>query len=326
MAEVMRREGLSPRLSYKLAGEQIDGSFVLDYRVMLIEAKWVTAEIAASQVYSFKGKVDGKLAGTLGIFLSINGFSKDAVDALLRGKEITVILATGQDLRVALSAGLGFGGLVRQKLRAAAEDGQVLLPLSASQLSKPSPTPTGITEPRYAQVAIDWDSSPEVQPVSTPGARLPILLIGTESPSDARVLQRLTERIAAERSLDVNVEFLVAGGRAAAVNLAATMKKILRDGDLLAVAVDADGTAAAAEHTLGYGLNEVAPEASLIIMEPELEEWIGVSEKDLARKDRRRAAIEAAEKVNISEFEKRDKYFAKLVQLLTALDGARKHV
>lgn len=35
---------------------------------MLLEAKWTKNPMPASSLYQFKGKIDGKLAGTLGLF------------------------------------------------------------------------------------------------------------------------------------------------------------------------------------------------------------------------------------------------------------------
>lgn len=83
---------LDPRTSYKLAGEQVDGSFFLDGTVFLLEAKWHAKEIAASSLYEFKGKVDGKLLGTLGVFISMSGYSEDAVNALTLGKTLNLVL------------------------------------------------------------------------------------------------------------------------------------------------------------------------------------------------------------------------------------------
>ncbi len=58
-------DNLDPRSGYKPDGEQIDGSIYLDGRVYLLEAKWHADPLPASTLYQFKGKVDGKLAGTL---------------------------------------------------------------------------------------------------------------------------------------------------------------------------------------------------------------------------------------------------------------------
>ena len=74
ISDVLKRDGLFPHSSYKIKGEQIDGSFILGDRVYLLEAKWHKKEMTASDIYEFKGKVDGKLVGTIGIFVSISGF------------------------------------------------------------------------------------------------------------------------------------------------------------------------------------------------------------------------------------------------------------
>lgn len=55
--DVMKRDGLAPRVSYKISGEQIDGSFVLGDRVYLLEAKWQKNEMSASNIYELKVKL-----------------------------------------------------------------------------------------------------------------------------------------------------------------------------------------------------------------------------------------------------------------------------
>ena len=77
----------------------------------------------ASAIYSFKGKVDGKLSGTIGIFISMSGYSKDAVDALCLGKELNIILFDKEDIDEAFST--SFSNVLKQKLRAAADYGNV---------------------------------------------------------------------------------------------------------------------------------------------------------------------------------------------------------
>ena len=67
---------LEPRAGYRPVGEQIDGSIYLDGRVYLLEAKWHAGPLPASTLYQFKGKVDGKLTGTIGILISMSGLSK----------------------------------------------------------------------------------------------------------------------------------------------------------------------------------------------------------------------------------------------------------
>ena len=102
----LTHEQLDPRSSYKTEGEQIDGSFFLDGSVFLLEAKWHKDELPASAIYQFKGKVDGKLAGTIGVFISMSGYSKDAVDALTLGKSLNVILFGKEDIDAAIIEGV----------------------------------------------------------------------------------------------------------------------------------------------------------------------------------------------------------------------------
>lgn len=105
-------------------GEQIDGFFELDGRFFLVEAKW-TDPIPASALYAFRGLVEGRLAGTLGLFVSAGNFADDAEHALMWGKEICILLANASDLECALENGNSFADMIRIKLREAARVGQV---------------------------------------------------------------------------------------------------------------------------------------------------------------------------------------------------------
>ncbi len=118
-------DGMDPRVRIRPAGEEIDGSFVHCFRPFLLEAKWTKGPMPASAIYAFKGKVDGKLAGTLGVFVSMSGYSLDAVDALRVGKALNVILFTGGDVENAIQD--GFAAMLDYKLRAAAETGDLMV-------------------------------------------------------------------------------------------------------------------------------------------------------------------------------------------------------
>ena len=125
--QFFRTAGLEPRSPYRPSGEEIDGSFVLDGGVYLFEAKWPAKSLPASSVYEFKGKVDGKLIGTVGFYISMAGFPDDTVNALARGKDLNVLLIDDEDVEAALSNGVKW--MLREKLRAAAERGLVFYPL-----------------------------------------------------------------------------------------------------------------------------------------------------------------------------------------------------
>lgn len=121
-------EQLEPRTGYRPAGEQIDGSIYLDGRTYLLEAKWHADPLPASTLYQFKGNVEGKLSGTIGIFISMSGYAEDAVDALVLGKALNIILFDGRDMDAAINRGLGFTNVLKLKLRKAAEEGAIYFP------------------------------------------------------------------------------------------------------------------------------------------------------------------------------------------------------
>lgn len=103
-------DNLEPRTGYRPAVEQIDGSIYRDGRIYLLEH---SEPLPASTLYQFKGKVDGKLAGTIGIFISLSGYAKDAVDALMLGKGLNVILFDRRDMDAAIIRGSGFKNVLK---------------------------------------------------------------------------------------------------------------------------------------------------------------------------------------------------------------------
>lgn len=82
---------------FKITGEQIDGAIKYEGEHYIIEAKWHDKWSASDSLYPFAAKVEGKMYGR-GIFISINGFSSDAVQALVTGKALRTILIDGGDL------------------------------------------------------------------------------------------------------------------------------------------------------------------------------------------------------------------------------------
>ncbi len=130
---ILKRERLSPRRRYRPSGEEIDGSFVLSDRVYLIELKWEQKKLPASTLYEFRGKVEGKLEGTLGVLISMSGYSNDAIDALVRGKTTNIILFDQADVEAIVGGKTWFRDLLRRKLRVAAERGLPYKPFKTMQ-------------------------------------------------------------------------------------------------------------------------------------------------------------------------------------------------
>lgn len=123
-------EGMKPSPPLRTQGEQIDGSFELDGRYFLFETKWHAAATAASDIYAFKGKLDGKLLGTIGVFLT-RSFAPDAPEALRLGKALNVILFDEIDVGEALQSSIS--SVLRIKLRRAVSHGQVYYSMASHQ-------------------------------------------------------------------------------------------------------------------------------------------------------------------------------------------------
>ncbi|HEU4410370.1 MAG TPA: restriction endonuclease [Polyangiaceae bacterium] len=122
---LMALEGLRPEPAYRTRSEQIDALFELRGRHFLLEAKWTSDAQSVSALYELWCKVDGKLAGTLGVFVSMNGFSEDAAKSLTVGKTVRVILVDGTDVRSAFSGEVQWAELIDLKCRMAAQRGIV---------------------------------------------------------------------------------------------------------------------------------------------------------------------------------------------------------
>ena len=120
--EMFNVYGLMARNSFRLAGEQIDGSFALGDDIYLLEAKWTNTLVGAAALRSFNAKVEDKAKWSRGLFLSYSGFSLEGLSAFGRGK--SVICMDGRDLHDILSRRLDFAKVLAMKVRRAAETGQ----------------------------------------------------------------------------------------------------------------------------------------------------------------------------------------------------------
>jgi len=109
-------------------GEQIDGSFELDHEVYLLEAKWQQEPSPAADLYVFREKVEGKSKFTRGVFLSVNGVSRGASDAITRGKQPNFFVIDGYDVMMLLEDNMELPTFLRERQRLLADEGRVCVP------------------------------------------------------------------------------------------------------------------------------------------------------------------------------------------------------
>lgn len=300
---ILDENDLSPELNFRPKGEEIDGSFLLNDKVYLLEAKWHKDSLPASAIYAFKGKVDGKLIGTIGIFVSMSGYSDDAVDALSLGKTLNVILFDRNDIEASLSR--SFREVLLTKLRKAAEIGLIYYPISSTQITYEKETST--TE------AI------ETAKVASKG----ILSIICEGRTDAIILHELIRKIAREEVIK-NFSFVTieANGKYQAPKLGEEFTRLNGSTDKLLFVVDGDQQVGETEELFtnrGFSLN------SVVIPNPSIETWLGLREDQsltefyeehkIKRFDEE-SLKKLVQKINLKELKENNEEFRKFTDLI----------
>ena len=120
---LLASEGLMPRTSFRPKSEEIDGAFELAHRYFLLEAKWEAKPVRLKELDALYGKVERKLSGTLGVFISMSGYSRGAVDSHLKSKPLKIVLFGERDMDACFETNVGFKIVLTAKLRAASEYG-----------------------------------------------------------------------------------------------------------------------------------------------------------------------------------------------------------
>jgi len=124
LTQLFDAHGLAPRGSFRLVGEQIDGSFQIDSATYLLEAKWQKERTSHNDLLVFREKVESKSTWTRGLFVSDSGFTPQGIAAFARGRATNIIGMTGQDLYFILSGEIPLVEAILRKARRAAETGE----------------------------------------------------------------------------------------------------------------------------------------------------------------------------------------------------------
>ena len=120
---------LAPREAFRLTGEQIDGSFVLDNETYLLEAKWQGPPVGVADLLTFSGKVARKASWARGLFVSESGFSADGLEAF-RGQPTQIVCMNGLDLHETVTNRAPLEAVIKAKVRRAAETGRAHVPFA----------------------------------------------------------------------------------------------------------------------------------------------------------------------------------------------------
>lgn len=97
-------------------GEQIDGSFKMDGWYYIVEMKWTKQLSDMSQLDSLYGKVSRSGKQTMGLFISINGWSSNVIPLMKQHPDKSILLMDGYDLRVVLAREISLIELLQKKI------------------------------------------------------------------------------------------------------------------------------------------------------------------------------------------------------------------
>jgi hypothetical protein len=129
LSDLFGHFGLAPRGSFRLIGEQIDGSFVLHAETYLLEAKGQEAPLGNAELLIFSGKVTGKAEWSRGLLVSYSGFTGDGLEAFGRGRKTNIVCMSGVDLRCTVTGRLSLIDVLNRKVRHAAETNEAFAPV-----------------------------------------------------------------------------------------------------------------------------------------------------------------------------------------------------
>lgn len=118
------------RRPYMSSGRQIDGSLTLDGTTYLVELKFTATQADATDVDSLRSKVDDKADNTMGVMISISGYSSVAVKQA-SGRKTTLLLVDAMHLYLFLSGALSFKDVLGRIRRHASQTGEAYIEVCA---------------------------------------------------------------------------------------------------------------------------------------------------------------------------------------------------
>lgn len=99
-------------------GEQIDAAFELDGWHYIVECRWRTKLADIRELDGLYGQIARSGRQTMGLFLSINGWSENVVPLIKQNPSKSIILMEGFDLRTILAQRFELRLLLRAKVKA----------------------------------------------------------------------------------------------------------------------------------------------------------------------------------------------------------------
>ena len=116
-------------------GEQIDGAFKFDGWHYIVECRWREKLADIRELDGLHGQVQRSGKQTMGVFLSINGWSSNVPRLLKQNQDKGIFLIDGYDLRCVLAREIELAELLNRKLAHLNIDAEPFLSAAAARVS-----------------------------------------------------------------------------------------------------------------------------------------------------------------------------------------------
>ncbi|HZF11353.1 MAG TPA: restriction endonuclease [Thermoanaerobaculia bacterium] len=125
--ELMDFYEISCRRPYVTNGRQIDGAITVSGTTYLVELKFTADQAGAPDIDTLHKKVTDKADNTMGVFVSISGFSGPAIQGA-SGPGTPLLLLDHRHVYLALTGTVTFAEIIQRVRRHASQTGEALLP------------------------------------------------------------------------------------------------------------------------------------------------------------------------------------------------------
>ena len=114
------------RRPYVSGGRQIDGTITVEGTTYLVELKFTASQVGVADIDSLLAKVGDKADNTMGILVSMSGFTSQAI-AQASGRRTPLLLMDFRHIYAALGGTIGFSDIVRRIRRHSSQTGEAYL-------------------------------------------------------------------------------------------------------------------------------------------------------------------------------------------------------
>ncbi|MFG1678060.1 hypothetical protein [Micromonospora sp. NPDC049282] len=149
VADLLTVFGISARPDQRSVGE-IDVTFRHGNRPFILEAKWERQKTSTGPIAKLQRRVEQRMVGVTGVFLAMEGYTGEALDDLVRGRRLDIVLLDRSHWEAMLAGFVPPQELLDLVVDAAAFKGEAYTPLYKLLAHKPEVLKTEPTSPSFS--------------------------------------------------------------------------------------------------------------------------------------------------------------------------------